>query len=239
MGKERELVVPGDTQETLQFCVDHFVQIAQAAIQDHGAFYVALSGGSTPKAIFEKLTSAPYAEKIDWKLVHLFWSDERSTPPTDKDSNFHMAMQAGLAHMPLAKENIHRMVAEENIDENALAYEKAIRATLKGRPFDLIMLGMGEDGHTASLFPHTEGLHVKDRLVIANYIPEKKTWRMTFTFTCINEAAHIAVYILGANKRSTLAEVLKAANTPSSYPILQVGSSERPALWIADRAAVS
>ncbi|MES2121923.1 MAG: 6-phosphogluconolactonase [Chlamydiota bacterium] len=230
----RKLVVPGDSQKTLQYCVEHFVRIAQESIQDHGAFYVALSGGSTPKAIFQHLCGPPYLEQIDWSKVHLFWSDERAVAPTDPDSNFHMAMEAGLKNMPIPQEHIHRMVAESHIEENALAYENTI---LKNRPFDLVMLGMGDDGHTASLFPHTEGLKVKDRLVIANYIPEKNTWRMTFTFPCINNASHIAVYILGAGKKQILKQVLAAADDPSSYPVLQVGTPDRPSLWIADQAA--
>ncbi len=231
----RKLIVPGDSQKTLQYCVEHFVRIAQESIQDHGAFYVALSGGSTPKAIFQHLSAPPYAQQIDWGKVHLFWSDERAVPPTDPDSNFHMAMEAGLKKMPIPQEQIHRMVAEAHIEENALAYENTLP---KNRPFDLVMLGMGEDGHTASLFPGTEGLKVKDRLVIANYIPEKNAWRMTFTFSCINSASHIAVYILGASKKQILKQVLAAADTPSSYPILQVGTSESPSLWIADQAAL-
>ncbi len=229
-----ELIVPGDYSVTLGFCIEHLIALYRQAIQEHGNFFVALSGGSTPKALFERLSQPPYQSQIDWSKVHLFWSDERSVPPDDPESNYSMAMQAGLKKMPIPPSQIHRMQAEQEIEKNALAYEETIRRVLKDQPFDLIMLGLGEDGHTASLFPHTEGLTIQDRLVIANYIPQKNTWRMTLTFTCINQAAHIAIYVLGASKKYILADVLK---TSTPYPIREVGTPAHKALWIADEAA--
>jgi 6-phosphogluconolactonase len=237
--ERRDIIVPGDYQMTLIFCVEHFIALSKQAIKDHDAFFIALSGGSTPKAIFERLTSSPYDQMVEWNKLHLFWSDERAVPSDHPDSNYQMAMQAGLSKMPIPKEQIHRMRAEEKIEENALDYEQEITAVLKGRPFDLIMLGMGEDGHTASLFPNTQGLHVENRLVIANFIPEKKIWRMTFTFTCINNALNIAIYVLGASKKETLAEVLLSPNPSDLYPVQRVGTASRHALWIADEAAAA
>lgn len=233
----RDIIVPGDYQTTLIYCVEHFIALSKQAMKDHGAFYAALSGGSTPKAIFEHLTSAPYDQMVEWNKVHLFWSDERAVPPDSPESNYHMAMQAGLAKMPIPKNQIHRMHAEDKIEENALGYEQQIAAVLKGRSFDLVMLGMGEDGHTASLFPHTEALKVQNRLAVANYIPDKKTWRMTFTYDCINQASHIAIYVLGASKKSTLAEVLLSTNQFERYPVQKVGTPAHRALWIADQSA--
>ena len=232
--ERRDIIVPGDNPMTLIYCVEHFIAASKRAIKDHDAFFVALSGGSTPKAIFERLSSPPYDQMIEWNKVYLFWSDERATPPDNPDSNYHMTMHAGLSKLPIPATHIHRMRAEENIEENAIAYEKTIHATLKGRPFDLVMLGMGEDGHTASLFPNTEGLHVKNRLVIANYIPQKQTWRMTFTFDCINQAENIAIYVLGASKKMMFAEVLLSKKF---YPVQNVGTATHRALWIADQAA--
>jgi 6-phosphogluconolactonase len=237
--ERRDVIVPGDTQMTLIFCVEHFISLSKQAIKDHGAFFVALSGGSTPKAIFERLSSPPYDTMVEWNKVFLFWGDERAVPPDDRDSNYHMAMHAGLSRMPIPKDQIHRMHAEENIQENALAYEQAIAAALKGRPFDLVMLGMGEDGHTASLFPHTEALNVQNRLVVANYVTQKQVWRMTFTYDCINQANNIAIYVLGAGKKDMLAEVLLSAHQPERYPIQNVGTTAHHALWIADEAAAA
>jgi 6-phosphogluconolactonase len=237
--ERRLLLIPGDYLSTLIFCVEHFIALAHKAIADHGIFCVALSGGSTPKAIFEHLCQPPYRAKVQWSKIFLFWSDERSVPPAHPESNYHMAMEAGFKDMDIPSSHIYRMRAEENIQENALRYEEQIRSVLKGQPFDLIMLGMGEDGHTASLFPHTEGLKVKDRLVIANYIPQKQTWRMTMSYGCINQARHIAIYVLGASKKEILKNVLKSADQFDNFPVQAVGTKENKALWIADEAAAA
>lgn len=234
--ERRELIVPGDTEATLAFCLEHFIAACETAIADNGHFFVALSGGSTPKVIFERLCKPPYKERIEWSKVYLFWSDERSVPPENKESNYHMAMEAGFKSVPVPPEHIHRMVAEKDIEQNALNYEKTIRKVLGSHPFDLIMLGMGEDGHTASLFPGTEGLKAKGRLAIANHIPQKNTWRMTLTFECINQAKNIAVYVLGAGKKEKLAEVF---STDRLYPCQEAGTKVNKALWIADEAAAS
>src|SRR5690349_16570907 len=118
----RDLIVPGDHNSTILFCTDHWIAVCNQSISEHGAFFVALSGGSTPKSIFERITSPPYNTRIDWSKVHLFWSDERAVAPEHPDSNYHMAMQAGLGRMPIPKEHIYRMHAEDNIEANALAY---------------------------------------------------------------------------------------------------------------------
>lgn len=235
--ERRDLIVPGDTATTLIFCVEHFVAVCKQALKDHGAFFVALSGGSTPKAIFEYLSSPPYDQMLEWNKIHFFWSDERAVPPDHSDSNYHMAMQAGLKKMPIPPSHIHRMHAEAKIEENATLYEQEITAILKGRPFDLVMLGMGEDGHTASLFPYTEALKAQHRLAIANYIPDKKAWRMTFTFDCINQASNIAIYVLGAAKKDTIATVLLSPPQFDRYPVQKVGTPNRRALWIVDAPA--
>jgi 6-phosphogluconolactonase len=168
-----QLVVPGDHLATLHYAAEHFVNCCREAIQDHEAFYVALSGGSTPKALYTLLCSASYASEIEWNKVHLFWSDERAVSPTSGENNFHMAMTAGLEKMIIPKHQIHRMIAEKEIEKHATLYEKTLRKILGERSLDLVMLGMGEDGHTASLFPHTEALKAKGKLVVANYIPQK------------------------------------------------------------------
>jgi 6-phosphogluconolactonase len=215
------------------------VEAAQQAVADHGYFYAALSGGSTPKALFELMCQPPFQTQVDWSRVHLFWSDERSVPPDHPDSNYRMALEAGLKRMPIPLFQIHRMHAENAIEENAQAYEEEIRATLGSRPFDLIMLGMGDDGHTASLFPRTEALRVTGRLVVANRVPQKETWRMTFTFECINQAHQAVVYVLGASKKQMLATVLRSPDQFELLPAQRVGTPARPALWVADAAAAS
>lgn len=231
----KDLIIPGNYDMTIAFCVEHFIFLAKEAIKSHGAFYVALSGGSTPKAIFERISLTSF-DTIDWSKVYLFWSDERSVAPDSAESNYHMAMTAGLQKLPIPASHIFRMTAEANIEENAKEYEKIIEKTLKGKPFDLVMLGLGEDGHTASLFPNTEGLKIKDRQVIANHVPQHNTWRMTMTLPYINKAAHIVFYVLGAGKKHILSQVLQK-NAPPTYPAQFVGTKENRSLWIIDEAA--
>jgi len=230
-----QLIIPGDYDATLHYAVEHFITLCRTAIQDHGAFYVALSGGSTPKAIYELLCQPAYRDEIEWEKVYLFWSDERSVPPDHPDSNHHMAMKAGLAQMNIPPHHIHRMIAETGIEKNAHAYEKTIRKVLEERVFDLVMLGMGEDGHTASLFPGTKALQATG-MVASNFIPEKNTWRMTLTFDCINAASNTVFYVMGSSKKEMLAQVF---STPSILPCQKVGTIDNPALWIVDEAAGS
>lgn len=236
----RQLIVPGDKEAYLDFCVSQWISIAKQAIATCGHFAVALSGGSTPKALFSRLAQDPYKDALDWGKVLIFWSDERSVPPEDPDSNYRMAMDAGFSQLPLNPENIFRMHAEEEAREEAAhRYEQVIRSKLPEGRFDLIMLGMGDDGHTASLFPHTEALGENERWVIENWVEQKKTWRMTFTYPCIHQARLVAVYVSGAGKAEMLKRVLKGTDEPLELPSQRLGTVENPVLWMADAEASS
>lgn len=237
--ERRDILVPGDRAETIHFCLKHIIAVYQKSVAAHGNFSFVLAGGSTPKELYHLLCASPYKEQIDWTKVMLFWGDERSVPPTDPNSNYHMAMQAGFQTLPIPKAHIFRMRAEENIELNALTYEKKIQEALKGRGFDFILLGMGEDGHTASLFPHTKALKAKDRLVVANHVPQLNTWRMTLTYECINAASNSVIYILGASKKEIIAKVLSSPIQFENYPIQAIGTKENKALWILDEDAAA
>ena len=230
----RNYVIPGHIEETIHYSALQFLQIGQVAIDERGSFYVALSGGSTPNAIYKKLSQSPYREQLDWSRVFCFWSDERSVPPDNKENNFFNAMQAGLADLPIPTQNIFRMEAEQDIEKNALNYESLIHQYVPHAIFDLMMLGMGDDGHTASLFPQTHGLHAADRLAIANYVPQLKTWRMSLTYDCIQRARQICIYVTGAKKKETVAQVLFNSYDPDLYPVQKVGTIHHKALWIMD-----
>ncbi len=232
-----QIVISKDHADAIAFAAQHWIDSAKAAIRDHAAFYVALSGGSTPKEIYQALCHPPYRASIPWEKVHLFWSDERPVPPIDPQSNYRMAMEAGLKHLPIPKEQIHRMVAEEKIEENAQAYERLIKKELGDRPFDLILLGLGEDGHTASLFPNTAALEEKRRLVVANAVPRLNTLRMTFTYPLLNAAKECMIVALEEKKARPLKAALQPAPRDPAYPVQRVGTKERPALWIVDPAA--
>ena len=238
--KRRQIIIPGEEEETLLFAVTHWIKSAQKAIEKKGAFYVALSGGSTPKKIFQLLSSEDCKEKIDWTKVYLFWSDERTVGPDHPDSNYHMALvEGGLSQLPIPITHIFRMHAEEELEKNALSYEMSVKKQLGSHSFDLIMLGMGDDGHTASLFPHTKALYETTRWVVANYVPQKETWRMSFTYTLINQSEEICLYVMGKNKADILEKVLFGDEQPEQFPSQKVGSEKNKALWIADKAASS
>ena len=235
--ERRDIIVPGDQAATISYATKHFIQCAQKAITDRGRFFVALSGGSTPKAMYQSLSSPKNRDMIDWSKVWLFWGDERAVPPNDPQSNYHMAMEAGFKQLPLKKEQIFRMEAEKDIEQNALVYEQLIRKNVPNEQFDLVMLGMGDDGHTASLFPMTHGLQVTNRLVIANYNPTLKVWRMSLTFDCINKALLSVFYVLGATKAETVSKVLNGEYEPDILPSQRIGTPEHKALWILDTEA--
>ncbi len=230
----RDYIIPGNGKETIQFSVDHWIHSAERAIQQRGRFTVALSGGSTPKAIYESLAKTA---KLDWSKIWLFWSDERAVPPDHPDSNYRMAMES-FGKLPIPPHQIFRMRAEKEIEKSARDYEETLHHVLGKDLFDLVMLGVGEDGHTASLFPNTSALDVKDHLVAANYLPEKKSWRMTLTFSTINQSFYSTIYAIGPSKRIIVPQVLQAP-IESPYPASQIGTSLHRALWILDTEAAS
>jgi 6-phosphogluconolactonase len=235
----RQIIVAGSLEQTIEMAADHWAHSAQRAIQQHGKFIVALSGGSTPKAIYQKIISK-YNDEIDWTKIYLFWSDERAVSPDDAESNYKMAMDSGFKDLPIPRHQIFRMHGEGNIQQHAEEYEKKIdelfKAKLTHHFFDLVMLGVGEDGHTASLFPNTDAIHEKSKLVVANHLPEKNTWRMTLTFPCINQSDRAVIYAVGKNKESIVPLVLQAPIT-SSFPASAIGTDIHPALWILDSDA--
>lgn len=231
----RNLFVGKDEKEAVDFASQHFIHSAEQAIQQRGKFTVALSGGSTPKAIYETL---PFAKGVDWSKVFLFWSDERAVPPSHPDSNYRMAMES-FKKLPIPAHHIFRMEAEgENIVQKAKDYEEKIHHNVGKHLFDLVMLGVGTDGHTASLFPGTKALDEEDRLVVGNHVAILKTWRMTFTYPCINQSAKIAIYAIGASKRDIVPKVLTAP-IQSPYPSSKIGTAERPVLWVLDQTSAA
>jgi 6-phosphogluconolactonase len=231
----RSYIAVGDKEETIRFAAEHWIHSAQRSIQQRGRFAVALSGGSTPNEIYRLLSKE---KGLEWDKVFLFWSDERGVPPDHAESNFHTAMNFGLKDLPIPKDQIFRMKAEADFEKNARDYEETIHRVLGKNLFDLVMLGVGEDGHTASLFPHSPLLQLHDPLVAATYVAEKKSWRMTLTVRCINESQGSAIYALGPSKASIVRSVLDAA-VESVYPASRIGTPQHKALWILDSDAAS
>lgn len=237
LDERRDLALPGSYEETITYCTEYFVQKANEAIDKKGFFTIALSGGSTPKAILKKLTEPDYVKRVEWDKIYFFFGDERSVPPDNNDSNYKMVMDTALGHLNVPSENIFRMVAETDGDKHAEHYGILISEKVPEGKFDLITLGMGDDGHTASLFPETKALHVEDEWVVMNEVPQKKTKRMTFTYPLINRAHHICFFVLGEKKAERVADVLQGKEQPLHYPSQKIGTKETKALWILDHDA--
>ncbi|HKO04965.1 MAG TPA: 6-phosphogluconolactonase [Candidatus Acidoferrales bacterium] len=222
-----------------------FVALARAACAARGAFHVALSGGKTPAALFRMLAAEDLRRSVDWNKTHLYWSDERTVPPSHPDSNYGMAERELIAPLHIPAQNVHRMEAERaDADRAAQEYEALLRKTLPAGPggfpcFDLIYLGMGPDGHTASLFPGSSGLTETLKAVIVhdvvppNFPPCK---RMTFTFPLLNAARVVIFLVTGADKTEKLREVLDGSHTPP-YPSQGVRPSAGERIFLVDRAA--
>ena len=208
-----------------------------------GRFTVALSGGSTPRAFHQLLASAPYRDQVDWSVTQFYWGDERNVGPDDPESNFRMARETLLDHVPIRDTQIHR-VRTELADPAVVAsqYEDELRQGFQVAPgaaprFDLIFLGMGADGHTASLFPHTAALTVRDRLVVANYVTKLDTWRITLTAPVLNAGSMIAFLVAGADKAEALAAVLEGPPNPDEYPSQLIAPDQGSLVWVVDDAA--
>ena len=207
-------------QELAEAAARDFIEKANAAIDELGRFAVALAGGSTPEATYELLVTEKFVDEVDWSNVHVFFGDERSVPPDDDDSNYKMADDALLSHVTVG--SVHRMKGELLPDEAAMQYEEELReffGSLGGPPeFDLIQLGIGEDGHTASLFPNTPALEVTDRWAAQNPVPKLETVRITLTLPVLNAAKAVSFLVAGEGKAEALKEILEGNADPRNYP---------------------
>lgn len=238
-----EILIVTNPDELSRRAAQEFVRQAGEAVQANGFFTVALSGGSTPRDLYMLLASDQYRERVPWSKVYVFWGDERCVSPDHPNSNYHMACESLLDKVPIPKENIYRMPAEQKDHDCAAAgYEQTIKAFFHLKPkelpcFDLILLGMGEDGHTASLFPWSSALEETDRIVSANYIEKFSAYRLTFTIPAINQAANVMFLISGESKASILREVLEDEYQPRRLPSQLIRPVNGRLLFIVDRTA--
>jgi 6-phosphogluconolactonase len=223
-----------------------FSSAAATAAKSRGLARIAISGGTTPKAMFALLAdrTQPFFDLVPWDKLHLFWVDERTVPPEHKDSNYGMTKAAMLDRLPLPAAQIHRIEGELEPEVAASRYEAAIRASfrLEGAEtptFDLVLLGMGDDGHTASLFPHTEAINELGRIAIANRIPKMDTWRITLTWPVINQAREVVFLIEGVGKRDILREVLLGAYDPDTKPSQLIRPVSGKLTFLLDVAAAA
>ena len=219
------------------------VRLAAESVVTHGRFTVALAGGSTPRKLYSLLANEPYRSQIDWALVEVFWGDERCVPVDDAESNFRMAQEAFLSKVPIAENQIHRMHADwPDRDAAAQAYVIEMRRVFgtDGIPsFDLIQLGLGPEGHTASLFPHQAALHEQERLVMPVRTPKPPPDRLTFTPPLLNAARHVLFLVTGSDKADAVHEVIEGEYNPDEYPAQIVHPPHGEVTWMLDTVAAS
>jgi 6-phosphogluconolactonase len=238
--------VSASAEELAGVAAEMFASVAAAAVKARGVARVAISGGGTPKAMFGLLAdrSRPYFAEVPWEKLQLFWVDERCVPPTDEESNYRMTNEAMLKHVPLPAAQVFRMEGELDPEVAASRYEATIRNAFKLEgaetpTFDLVLLGMGDDGHTASLFPHTEALHEMSRIVVANHVPQKDTWRISLTWPVINRGREVAFLIEGEGKAQILHDVLLGEYDPESKPSQLIRPASGRLMFLLDAAAAA
>jgi len=237
--KPDNVTVVKDAAALYRAAADEFSRCAQAAIAQQGRFAVALSGGTTPRGVYSLLARVHKA--LPWQKIFVFFGDERHVPPDDPESNYRMAAESLLTKVAIPAENVYRVPAESPADSAADQYERQIRTffQLQGSAwprFDLIFLGIGDDGHTASLFPGTDALKEMSRLVVANWVEKFRTYRITFTYPVLNHAAEVLFLVSGAGKGQILREIL----TPSRgqrYPAQAVQPEDGKLIWLVDQDA--
>ena len=218
---------------------EHFVARSSEAVAQRELFTVALSGGSTPKILFELLAdpNEPFRDRIPWSRIHFFWSDERHVPPDHPESNYRMANEALLSHVPITQSNVHR-VPSENPDAAAAAaeYERTVvEITGQSLPqLDLILLGLGSDGHTASIFPGSHVLHETERLIAAPWVEKLQTYRITMTLPLLNKGASVVFLVSGSEKTKIVKEIFEGSET---FPAQAIEPANGELLWMLDEDA--
>jgi 6-phosphogluconolactonase len=233
-----EIKVFPDGQQLAHATAELFVECADAAIKQQGRFSVALSGGSTPRALHRILAGEGFVDRVDWSNVYVFFGDERTVPPDDPESNFRMAQETLLSQVPIPQSNVYRIPAEQQPAQAANSYEQMLRDFFGDQPrFDLVFLGMGDDGHTASLFPHTAALDEQARWVVANHVEKLDTWRITLTAGAINAAKKVAFLVSGEKKATRLREVLHSVHQPHELPSQLIQPESGALLWLVDAPA--
>lgn len=235
---EKNIRIAADANELASLAAEKIVAIAQQAITEQGVFSVALSGGSTPKKLYELLASEFYSGQLDWAHIHFFFGDERNVPPDSDESNFKMANEAMFSKIKqLPAENIHRVAGEEAAADAANEYEQELKDFFHNElpDFDLILLGLGPDGHTASLFPASPASEENVRWFVENWVEKFRAYRLTLTFPVINNASNVLFLVAGSDKANVLQEVLHGSG--NKYPSQRVNPVNGELLWLIDEAA--
>jgi 6-phosphogluconolactonase len=240
VGDARVAIIPDAKQANL-FLAESIVEIARDAIAQRGEFFLALSGGGTPRTLYEMMGSLEWRNRIEWQRTHIFLGDERFVALSDPASNFRMINELLLTHLEIPKENVHPVATEPGDANSAAAdYERQIKNAFgnKSLRFDLNLLGVGANAHTASLFPHTKALHERGKLVVANWVEEVNMWRITFTVPLINSSRHIFFQAYGAEKADTIYRILLGVRDTDNAPAQLIHpEGDGDLMWVIDQPA--
>ncbi|MEZ0542091.1 6-phosphogluconolactonase [Fibrella arboris] len=229
---------PADlAQKAAEWITDY----AERMLEQRDRFTIALSGGSTPKALHELLAKPPLRDRIDWSRVHVFWGDERFVPLTDEKNNARMAFDTLLDHVPVPHDHIHVMQTDVPPAASMAEYDKLLHTYFDGHAhtFDLVLLGMGDDGHTLSLFPGTEVVNEDQAWTKAFFLTQQDMFRLTLTAPVVNKAAAVLFLVAGANKADALEEVLHGTYQPDTYPAQRIKPENGELIWFIDKAAAA
>jgi 6-phosphogluconolactonase len=241
---EAEILVGADIDEAVRIAAGQFTALARKLATEGKPCNVALSGGSTPRRLFQVLATEPFASLVPWASIHFYWGDERNVPPSHPDSNYSMARELLLSRVPVPPTHIHRIpTGDGTAIEAADLYQRTLRENLplrNGLPcLDYNLLGLGTNGHTASLFPHSPVLHEQQRLVVADHVEEVNSWRVTLTVPVLNNAGQITFLVTGADKATVVKKVIEGPHDPESVPAQLIASNAGGLTWILDAAAAS
>lgn len=237
---ERNVQILPDLEAISYKAASLFVNASRNSIATRTKFAVAISGGSTPRRLYTLLSSSPYCDQVDWQKVHFFWADERCVPVEDEASNFKVAFDRLISKVPIPDGHIHRIKGEEDPGKAARDYEADIREFFgaSGLPvFDLVLLGMGEDGHTASLFPGSKSLEETARLAVPVYLEKPNRNRITLTLPVLNNAAQILFLVAGSSKAAVLSEILSDKEKKREFPAGRIRPVQGKVIWLIDREA--
>ncbi len=243
---ETDMQTYATVDELMHAAAEEIIFQSAESIATHGYFALALAGGSTPRQLYTLLANKELSARINWSCVYLFWGDERCVPPDHSDSNYRMAYDSLIKRVPIPASNIYRMQGEQRPEQAAEHYQRMLQhfftTPLADEPmatFDVVLLGMGTDGHTASLFPGTAAIQEQTRLVIAHYIEQLQAWRITLTPVALNHARHIVFLVAGAEKAERLRQVVQGDEQPEVLPAQVVRPVHGKVRWMVDAAAAS
>jgi 6-phosphogluconolactonase len=238
--RERSIKVYNLKKDLFLDAAELFFSEAKKAIKAHGKFSVAISGGSTPVPLYELLSSAEYRSRIDWKLIHFFWADERCVPKDHPDSNFRLAYELFLSKQPIPETNLHRIRGELDATVAASSYKTELMNFFSKSPlpaFDLVLLGVGTDGHTASIFPGSNSADINSRTVISVYVKKLDSYRVSLNLPVFDNAGTVAFIVTGKSKAHVLREILEDSN--SDCPAARVNPKTGREIWFVDHDAAS